>query len=67
MTRNQLEVYARYAAFEPLWCAQGLWRLLIGSIIALIFEKDSLKKLRGMIKGVCHFVLRRFGRLDGWP
>lgn len=67
MTRNQLEVYARYAAFEPVWCAQGLWRLLSGSISALIFERDRFNKLRGMLKGVCHFVLRRFGRLDDWP
>ena len=67
MTRNQLEIYTRYAAFEPLWCAKGLWHLLIGSILVLIYERDRFKKLRGMIKGVCHFVLRRFGRLDGWP
>ena len=67
MTRNQLEIYARYVAFEPLWCAKGLWHLLLGSILVLIYERDRFKKLRGMIKGVCHFVLRRFGRLDGWP
>lgn len=67
MTRNQLEVYARYAAFEPVWCAQGAWRLLSGSIAALIFERDRFNKLRGMLKGACHFALRRFGRLDDWP
>jgi len=67
MTRNQLEVYARYAAFEPKWCAKGMWHLLIGSILALIFERDRFKKLRGMLKGAFHFFLRRFGRLDGWP
>lgn len=67
MTRNQLEVYARYAAFEPLWCAQGVWRLLSRSIAALIFEEDRFNKLNGMLKGACHFALRRFGRLDNWP
>jgi len=67
MTRNQLEVYARYALFDPVWCAHGVFRLISGSIVALIFEQDRIDKLRGILKGIIHFTFRRFGRLDGWP
>lgn len=65
MTRNQLEVCLRYAAFEPLWCIQGLIRLTTGNISVLLFEDDFFGKLRAMVMGFWHFVIRRFGRLNG--
>ena len=67
MTRNQLEVYWRFAAFEPEWCARGTWHLLLGSVILLFFEVDRVNKLRAMLKGAWHFATRQFGRLDGFP
>jgi len=67
ITRNQLEIYRRFATFEPAWCARGTWRLLIGSGILLIFEIDRINKMRAMLKGTWHFITRRFGRLDGFP
>lgn len=63
MTRNQLEVYRRYAAFEPGWSWRGISYLLIGSILALIFEENRRAKLKAMLKGAVHFALRRFGPL----
>ncbi|AYQ27914.1 MULTISPECIES: glycosyltransferase family 2 protein [unclassified Polaromonas] len=63
ITRNQLEVYVRYARFEPLWCVRGMWHLITASAVVLILEQDRLNKLRAMLKGAWHFGLRRFGRL----
>lgn len=64
ITRNQLEVYTRYARFEPLWCARGMWHLMTASAVVLFFEQDRFNKLCAMFKGVWHFALRRFGRLE---
>lgn len=64
MTRNQLEVFRRFALQEPGWSMRGLSYLLIGSVIALLFEKDRWSKLAAMARGSFHFLLRRFGRLD---
>lgn len=67
MTRNHLEVYFRYLTFEPIWCIKGISSLLVRSVLVLVFEMDRVNKLRAMFKGVWHFVVRRFGRLDGFP
>ena len=64
MTRNQLEVYRRFALQEPGWSMRGFSYLLVGSAIALLFEEDRWAKLAAMARGSFHFMLRRFGRLD---
>jgi rhamnosyltransferase len=61
MTRNQLEVYARYALFDPVWSAKGLLQFGIGIVWVLLYEHERLAKLGAMLQGVWHFARRRFG------
>lgn len=63
MTRNQLEVYRRYMAFDTWWSIRGLFDLLVGSLTVLIYEGHRLAKARAMLRGGMHFVCRRFGPL----
>lgn len=64
MTRNQLEVYRRYAVFDPGWSLRGLADLVVGSALALLFESDRREKALAMLSGGMDFFRRRFGALE---
>ena len=61
ITRNQLEVARRYARRDPRWSARTLKDLLVASLTTLAFEPARAENLGAMLRGLCDFVLRRFG------
>jgi rhamnosyltransferase len=61
MTRNRLEVYRRYMRFDTAYCIKGAIHLFAGNILVLLYEGGKLAKLRAMLMGATHFILRRFG------
>ena len=61
MTRNSLELGARYATSDPLWSLRNAIHLIDSSLAALVFEERRGEKARAMAEGAWHFITRRFG------
>jgi hypothetical protein len=61
ITRNSLELSARYAAFDWLWSLRNAIHLVDANLSALAFEDRRGAKAKAMIQGAWHFAIRRFG------
>ena len=61
ITRNSLELSARYAAFDWLWSLRNAVHLVDASLSTLTFEERRGEKAKAMIQGAWHFATRRFG------
>lgn len=61
--RNGLIVYNFYKNSVPE--VKGVLRFIIGLVVTLPFEKDRIRKLFYMIKGVVDFLRNKTGKLNG--
>lgn len=63
MTRNQLEFYRRCALDEPYLALWGVANVALRSLLTLLYEEQRGAKARAIVRGLWHFLIRRFGRL----
>ncbi len=63
ITRNQLEYHRRLLWQEPYVALWGFWNLALRSLFTVLYEADRGAKARAILRGVWHFVIRRFGPL----
>jgi rhamnosyltransferase len=63
MTRNQLEFYRRCAFDEPYLALWGVANVALRSLLTVLYEAQRGAKARAIVRGVWHFLIRRFGRL----
>jgi rhamnosyltransferase len=61
MTRNSLEVSARYAITDGSWSLRNVVHLVDSNLSALLFEALRSEKAMAMLQGAWHFATRRFG------
>jgi rhamnosyltransferase len=61
ITRNSLELSARYATADPLWALRNAMHLVDSNLAALAFEDRRGQKAQAMAQGAWHFITRRFG------
>ena len=67
ITRNSLELSARYAAFDWVWSLRNAAHLVDASLSTLTFEDRRGAKAGAMIQGVWHFAVRRSGPRENLP
>jgi rhamnosyltransferase len=63
MVRNHLEVCRRNILFDPAWSFKAFAQAGSGALAAVLCEQRKLAKLRAVLLGLAHFMLRRFGPL----
>jgi rhamnosyltransferase len=67
ITRNSLELSARYAAFDWVWSLRNAVHLVDASLSALTFEDHRGEKAKAMTQAAWHFATRRFGPRENLP
>lgn len=63
MVRNQLEVCRRHLWFDPVWAWGAFLQVGSGAAAAVLLESHKRAKLRAVLMGLAHFLVRRFGPL----
>ena len=67
ITRNSLELSARYAAFDWVWSLRNAVHLIDANLSALTFEERRGAKAKAMIQGAWDFAIRRLGPRENLP
>ena len=63
IVRNRLSLAKRYFRFSPLFFLKSILRILYHIFLIIVFEKDKMKKLIYIKKGIIDFLLNRMGKL----
>jgi rhamnosyltransferase len=61
ITRNQLELFRRFAFVDPAWVTISACVFVCESILVMLYERDRRAKFAAMLAGARDFLLRRFG------
>jgi rhamnosyltransferase len=59
MTRNHIILIGEYCAVEPRWVYDTVYSRMKSLVLMCLFEKQRLSKIRYVLKGFVHGVLRR--------
>lgn len=62
MTRNRLDMCFRYFLVSPYFTAHELLKMCEEYVKIILFEDDKTKKTWATLKGIGHFLTRRFGK-----
>ena len=60
-TRNRLRTYSRFLFFEPVWVISDASGLLKETVKLVLFEKNRMRKLISMVRGIADALLGRSG------
>lgn len=62
MTRNRLDMCFRYFWISPYFALHELRKMCEEYVKVILFEDDKAKKTWATLKGIGHFLIRRFGK-----
>lgn len=64
ITRNSLYVINKYKKEFPGFCFKKLILIIISFFQILLFEKDKIKKIKFIFRGIMDYLNKNFGKID---
>ena len=61
--RNYINLLRKFRKIEPVWLKLDGTGLIRGFIIMMVVEKQKIKKATYILRGVCHGIISRYGKL----
>jgi rhamnosyltransferase len=62
-TRNRIYVASIYFKEFPAWVATDIIRFFYETLIVILFEHQKKEKIGMILKGICHFVHGKYGKI----
>lgn len=64
ITRNRLYFIKKYFFFDPSICIKEIYNFFAETFKLLLNERDKWRKLKSVLRGVGHFTINRYGKMN---